>query len=65
VDRYRSPLVSELAGCARDAEAIYALFNGTFGQESMVLLTNDLATRPAIWINSRSFSARRSKPMPR
>src|SRR3569623_287955 len=48
VDRYRSPLVSELTCAARDAEAIYALFVDTLGAQSMVMLTDELATRTAI-----------------
>lgn len=48
VDRYRSPLVSELTCAARDAEALYALFTDTFGRESMVLLTDELATRATL-----------------
>jgi helicase len=48
VDRYRSPLVSELTCAARDAEALFALFTDTLGRDSMVLLTDELATRAAI-----------------
>jgi helicase len=55
IDRYRSPLISELTCAARDAEALYALFVDTFGHDSMVLLQDDFASRAAI---SKEFEER-------
>src|ERR1700726_2836257 len=48
VDRYASPLISNLSCSARDAQALYALFADTFGASGMTLLVNEQATRDAL-----------------
>jgi helicase len=48
VDRYSSPLVSDLTCAARDAKALYGLFADTFGDSSCALLLDGAATRAAV-----------------
>lgn len=48
VDRYRDGRVPWLAGAARDARALHALFGDALGNASSRLLTDDMATAEAI-----------------
>lgn len=48
IDRYASPLISNLSCSVRDAEALYGLFSDTFGSSESKLLANEQATRSAI-----------------
>jgi helicase len=48
VDRYVSPLINELGGAVRDAEALHALFADNLGADNAALLTDDLVTRQAL-----------------
>src|SRR5579862_1167752 len=48
VDRYASPLISNLSCSVRDSQALYGLFSDTFGSANSTLLTNEAATRQAI-----------------
>ena len=48
IDRYASPLISDLSCSARDARALYALFADSVGDDHCSLLTDSGATRPAI-----------------
>ncbi len=48
VDRYVSPLINELGGAVRDAEALHALFADNLGADNAALLTDELVTRPAL-----------------
>ena len=50
IDKYRSPLISNLSCSVRDAQALYGLFADTFGEGDSTLLTNDQATRGAILV---------------
>jgi helicase len=47
IDRYQDPTIPWLAGAARDAQTVHALFSDTLGGES-ILLTDDQATTSAI-----------------
>src|SRR5258708_3099313 len=57
IDRYASPLISDLSCSVRDAQAFHALFGDTFGSAESVLLTNSGATRDAILDAFRSLEA--------
>jgi len=48
IDRYKSPLISNLWCAVRDAQALYGLFGDAFGISDSLLLTNEQATRAAI-----------------
>jgi helicase len=48
VDRYASPLINELGGAVRDAEALHALFADNLGADRAVLLTDAQVTRSAL-----------------
>src|SRR5687767_10945670 len=48
IDKYASPLVSDLTCSARDAQALYGLFVDTLGPDGSTLLTNGQATRQAV-----------------
>ena len=48
VDRYQSPLISNLSCSARDARALHGLFGDSFGEKDSTLLINDDATRGEI-----------------
>ncbi len=48
IDRYRSPLISNLSCSVRDAQALHGLFCDAFGSSESVLLTNEQATKSAI-----------------
>jgi helicase len=48
VDRHASPLINELGGAVRDAEALHALFADNLGADRAVLLTDDQVTRSAL-----------------
>jgi replicative superfamily II helicase len=47
IDRYASPLISNLSCAVRDAQALYGLFSDTFGGSGTILLVNEQATRSA------------------
>ena len=48
VDKYQSPLISNLSCSVRDAMGFHGLFGDAFGTASSMLLTNDQATRSNI-----------------
>lgn len=48
IDRYHSPLISDLSCAVHDAHALHGLFGDAFGTSDSVLLTNEQATRAAI-----------------
>jgi len=48
IDRYQSPLISDLSCSVRDAQAFHGLFGDAFGEANSLLLTNEQATRAAI-----------------
>ena len=48
IDRYASPLISDLSCSARDARALYALFADSVGDDHSTLLTDVQATRREI-----------------
>lgn len=48
IDRYSSPMISNLSCSARDAQALHGLFGDAFGSSESALLTNEQATKPAI-----------------
>ena len=48
IDRYASPLISDLSCSARDAKALYGLFADTLGSKATTLLVDAQATKAAI-----------------
>src|SRR2546426_749704 len=48
IDKYQSPLISNLSCSVRDAMALHGLFGDAFGTAASTLLTNDQATRSNI-----------------
>lgn len=48
INRYASPLISDLSCSVRDAKALHALFGDAFGTSDSILLVDALATRAAI-----------------
>jgi helicase len=48
VDRYESPLISNLSCSVRDAQALHGLLGDSFGAAESTLLSNEEATRTAI-----------------
>jgi len=48
IDRYASPLISNLSCSVRDAQALYGLFSDAFGASETTLLANEEATRARI-----------------
>jgi helicase len=48
IDRYNSPMVSNLSCSVRDANALYGLFSDAFGLSHAKLLVNEQATRTAL-----------------
>ena len=48
IDRYQSPLISNLSCSVRDALAFYGLFGDAFGELGSTLLANEAATRAAV-----------------
>jgi helicase len=59
VDRYQDPCVSWLAGAARDAAGLHALFSDALG-EGAVLLTDETATSDAIRSSLKNLAAESS-----
>jgi helicase len=55
VNEYKSPLISNLSCCVRDAQALYALFCDSFGDDNSILLTDKEATRESILRNIRAL----------
>jgi helicase len=48
IDRYESPLISNLSCSVRDAQALHGLLGDAFGSAESTLLANEEATRAAI-----------------
>jgi len=56
IDRYASPLISDLTCAARDATALYALFCDTLGAGDSILLSDGSATREGLINALRTLS---------
>jgi helicase len=48
IDRYASPLISNLSCAVRDAQALYGLFSDSLGTSSSTLLVNEQATKAGV-----------------
>ena len=48
IDRYASPLISNLSCAVRDAQALYGLFSDSLGTSSSTLLINEQATKAGV-----------------